>query len=317
LIIWKYIAKFLGQGPRLQPASNGADFALPLLSLEAPLEISVTDIKQFDAAVGNDKHCCNNSSPLLVAAITTPMMLILLSNSACPVLPFGAVNTKNRFDFLNPGVCRRPISLEGAVVRAQVGGAERAGRRVKRGMEFDVVVEVNAKSKGTTERTIIFRQIISILVFLPKKIKSAWAGEEKETTEAPKKTLNQPEQLINLTSDAPKKWAAICNDINPIHMSSVAARLFGFPGKIAHGNHVVARVVEQQRSAELRHEMGKLIWESEKPSFIEVAFKRPMVLPISLSTRFEVPKTGPRQNSRCFEVVKDDKTYIEGSLGVL
>jgi hypothetical protein len=59
------------------------------------------------------------------------------------------------------------------------------------------------------------------------------------------KSFNEPEQIIDFPSDAPKAWSKGCNDINPIHMTSLAARLFGFPGKIAHGNHVVAIVTEQ------------------------------------------------------------------------
>ena len=314
-ILSKYIFKFLGQAPNLSPTSNGNGLALPPLSLEAPLKVGANDIKKFEEAVGGDKHV-NYSSPLLLAAVTTPMMLILLSNSGCPILPFGAVNTKNRFEFLDPDACRRALQLEGADVQARLGSEDLVGRRVKRGMEFDVVIEVKANITGSKSHRVIFRQIISILVFLPKNTKPIWTGEAGSATTPIIKSFNEPEQVIDLTSDAPKAWSKVCNDINPIHMSSLAARLFGFPGKIAHGNHVVAIVIERLSGCDSKDEMHNLIWDSQTPSFVEVAFKRPMVLPVSLNTKFEV--AGGGRSSNCFEVVGNDgKTHIEGCWGVL
>jgi hypothetical protein len=41
------------------------------------------------------------------------------------------------------------------------------------------------------------------------------------------------------------QWAAVCKGINPIQMSFLAARMFGFPGKIAHVNYVVAHFIKE------------------------------------------------------------------------
>lgn len=245
------------------------------------------------------------------------MMLILLSNSGCPVLPFGAVNSKNRFEFLDAVACRCAASLREAAVQARSGGKELIGRRVKRGMEFDVIVEVKAKPHGSSESKVIFRQVIGILVFLPKSTKPVWNDDMRNPATTVSKSLNTPEHLVELTFDAPKKWAAVCNDINPIHMFSLAAKLFGFPGKIAHGNHVVAIVIEKLQGSPSSEEVGQLVWESKRPSFVEVTFKRPMVLPISLKMKFELASGSGGRSSSCFEVVRSDKTYIEGTWDVL
>ena len=147
-------------------------------------------------------------------------------------------------------------------------------------MEFNVVIEVTAKSDDSMEMSFMSHRIISIQGFLPKNSEPVWLGEVEGQAEAEEKMFNESEQSFGLNLDAPKKWAAVCNDINPIHMFSLAARLFGFPGKIAHGNHDVDIVMQEKHDAGFKDELGKLIWEFYKPSFIEAAFKRPKVLPI-------------------------------------
>ena len=51
-------------------------------------------------------------------------------------------------------------------------------------------------------------------------------------------------EVLQIEADAPEKWAALCKDYNPIHVSAIAAKLFGFPGKVAHGNQVAASMIE-------------------------------------------------------------------------
>jgi hypothetical protein len=169
LILAKYIVKLLGQAPSLSPTNNGKGLALPPLSLEAPFKVDANDIKKFE-------HNVNYSSLLLLVVVTTPIMLILLSNSGCLVLPFGAVNTKNHFEFLEPDACRRALQLKGAGVQAWLRSRDLVGRRVKRGLEY-AVVEVKANITGSKSDRVIFRQIITILVFLPKNTKPIRTGE--------------------------------------------------------------------------------------------------------------------------------------------
>lgn len=234
------------------------------------------------------------------------------------MLPFGAVNTKNRFEFLGVDTCHRPISLKEIIVQARLAGAGLVGQRVKREMEFDVAVEVKAKIAQSTGKKAIFRQVIGILVLLRKNTKLLWTGEADPLSPPTAKSFDTPSEQISLTSDAPRDWVMVCNDINPIHISSLAAKLFGFSGKIAHGNHVVVLMVSKLGGELSKQEMGKLIWDSQTPCFVEVAFKCPMVLPIFPKTKFAVESASGVQNSRFFEAVgKDDKTHVEGSWGVL
>jgi hypothetical protein len=64
-----------------------------------------------------------------------------------------------------------------------------------------------------------------------------------------------------------RRYAAVCGDRNPIHMHALTARLFGFPGAIAHGMWTKARALAAI--------------ESRLPEFlgVEVQFRKPIVLP--------------------------------------
>jgi len=99
--------------------------------------------------------------------------------------------------------------------------------------------------------------------------------------------------------------------------------MFGFPGKIAHGNHVVAMLLEIVRrgsvTATLDRGMGlgPCVWQSEKSLWIEVEFRRPMVLPVRLGIEFAETNGDWEQAEtwRRFRVTKGRKVVIEGSWG--
>ena len=74
-----------------------------------------------------------------------------------------------------------------------------------------------------------------------------------------------------LRGDLGRRYAAASGDINPIHMHWATAKLFGFPSAIAHGMWTKARCLAAL--------------EAELPDTftVEVAFKRPIVLPATVS----------------------------------
>lgn len=61
-------------------------------------------------------------------------------------------------------------------MQAWLRSRDLVGRRVKRGLEY-AVVEVKANITGSKSDRVIFRQIITILVFLPKNTKPIRTGE--------------------------------------------------------------------------------------------------------------------------------------------
>jgi len=72
------------------------------------------------------------------------------------------------------------------------------------------------------------------------------------------------------------EWAYLCKDYNPIHMYDLAAKLCGFPRKIAHGNHVVAIALQ---SLDTCTEGQKMLL------CMRVEFWHPIVVPARLNIR--------------------------------
>jgi acyl dehydratase len=74
-----------------------------------------------------------------------------------------------------------------------------------------------------------------------------------------------------LPADLGRRYAAVSGDYNPIHIHGLTAKLFGFPTAIAHGMWTKARCLAAL--------------EAQLPDAyrVEVAFKRPVLLPATVS----------------------------------
>ena len=70
-----------------------------------------------------------------------------------------------------------------------------------------------------------------------------------------------------LGGDTGRRYASVSGDVNPIHLHPLTARLFGFPGAIAHGMWTAAR--------SLATLAGRLPDAYE----VDVVFRKPVVLP--------------------------------------
>ncbi|KAJ6782012.1 hypothetical protein PWT90_05867 [Aphanocladium album] len=349
LIVLKLAQKVFGLTPPLEPSADRLGFDLPALSVTSTLAIDDDDLLRFDTATSpgskkgtskassksdpSSSPSAENNRSLLIAGLINPLMSILLTNRNLPIQPFGAVNTRNTFTFLDPEACRNPTQVldptRGITVSASIGGPSNRGRRVKRGIEFEIHFEVEALRRGDTSPTVIFKQVGAVLAFLPRNTQPLFrdlsstvavegVGEEDEEDDKETEWTSADGEIVELGMRAPKKWAALCKDYNPIHMSSILARAFGFPGKIAHGNHALARAVElvardptrvvtpglttadKAALLLLRSDDGK-----ETPSVLEVNFKRPMVLPSRLGLEVADVKGG-----FALRVVKNEKEHL-------
>jgi acyl dehydratase len=70
-----------------------------------------------------------------------------------------------------------------------------------------------------------------------------------------------------LPGDLGRRYGSVSGDLNPIHVHSMSARLFGFPSAIAHGMWTKARC------------LAALEARLPEAFTVEVAFKRPILLP--------------------------------------
>jgi acyl dehydratase len=106
-----------------------------------------------------------------------------------------------------------------------------------------------------------------------------------------------------LPGDLGRRYASVSGDINPIHMHSLSARLFGFPSAIAHGMWTKARC------------LAALSAKLPEAFEVEVSFRRPILLPATV----EFAEAWAQDGSVRFEVrdAKKDTPHLDGSLAPL
>ena len=284
------------------------------LSLCMPLRTSQGDIDAFSLAVREASKSgfpsSNVDTLLFLSAVSEPAMLLLLAQKHCKVRPLGSVNVRNRFELLRPDLCTPQYlrSFNGAVLNAT---CSKVVRKVKRGFEIDLTVSVDVPSGQDGSFTTMFRQIFTILQF---------ANVQADVS--PFSSVNSdPNWLYPLpfrvNYDEPSFWARVCKDYNPIHTSTIAAKAFGFPGKIAHGNHVAAKAFDVlTKSASAPSCIG--LSHSQEPLWMEVMFRRPVIVPAQLETTISqstLKKDGT--SFTAFEILNQSKVCIEGKFGKL
>ena len=94
-------------------------------------------------------------------------------------------------------------------------------------------------------------------------------SDEPKPVPAPAPRLSPPNAVLRITPGQIRRYASISGDLNPIHTSSVGARLFGFPAAIAHGMFSAAAVL-----ANIEGQLPDAVGYSVK-------FGKPVVLPAS------------------------------------
>jgi acyl dehydratase len=246
------------------------------LKIIAPFELGAEDIARYHLAVSGNGSCQEMDIAqlmLFLSAVSEPAMLLLLASPWCPINPLGAVNVRNRLELLRPDLCY-PESLKDMQSAYLTATVHSTARSVKRGVEWDLEVNINDLTAGDEET--IFRQIFTMLEFgKAGKTQSSRISVAKSNERTDSQFVGQ----ILLDKDTPLKWAALCKDYNFIHLSRMAAKLFGLPGQIAHGNHAVAKAIHLPREVLLD---GPLAYE---PTCMEVEFKKPMVIPGTFDVR--------------------------------
>ncbi len=103
-----------------------------------------------------------------------------------------------------------------------------------------------------------------------------------------------------LPGDLGRRYASVSGDINPIHMHSLSARLFGFQSAIAHGMWTKARC------------LAALASRLPDAFVVEVSFRRPILLPAAV----EFAETWAEDGSARFGVrdAKKGTPHLDGSL---
>lgn len=182
-------------------------------------------------------------------ALTFPTVMALATAFDFPFAAMGSVHTENRI------IQHRPISVTDTVdvaVRAE------NLREHRKGLLVDIVTEINIGNDPAWHQ---------VTTFLHQQRTSL--SDEPKPPPAKQPKLGPPNAVLQVTPGRIRRYASVGGDHNPIHTSSIGAKLFGFPTAIAHGMFSAATILANIEGA--------------LPDAVDytVRFGKPMLLPAS------------------------------------
>jgi acyl dehydratase len=188
--------------------------------------------------------------------LTFPLQMALMSGRSFPLALPGLVHVRNRIDVLRAIGAGEPLDLE---VWADNFAQHRSGAAV------DLRATVSA---GGAE---VWR---STSTYLARGAKAPEGAPEAEI-EVPVGDLERVVATWRIPDDAGRRYAKVSGDVNPIHLSGLTAKAFGFKKAIAHGMWVKARV------------LGALAGRLPDALSIDVSFRKPLFLPSTVTLATE------------------------------
>ena len=183
-------------------------------------------------------------------ALTFPSVMSLVSGFDFPFAAMGSVHVENEITQY------RPIRVTDTVNIAV--HAENL-REHRKGLLVDVVTDVSVGNE------VAWHQVTT---FLHQQRTSL--SDEPKTPPKKQPKLPAPKAILRISPGQIRRYASVGGDHNPIHTSSVGAKLFGFPTSIAHGMFSAAAVL-----ANLEASLPDAVTYS-------VRFGKPVLLPASV-----------------------------------
>lgn len=180
-------------------------------------------------------------------ALTFPTMMSLATSFDFPFAAMGSVHTENRITQY------RPITVSDVL---DVSVHSENLREHRKGLLVDLVTDIKVG------HDLAWHQVTTFL----HQQRTSLSDEPRP--EPPKqRKLPPPNAVLSFSAAQIRSYASIGGDHNPIHTSTLGAKLFGFPTAIAHGMFSAAAV------------LGNI--EGQLPDAVEysVRFGKPVLLP--------------------------------------
>lgn len=171
--------------------------------------------------------------------------LLIISHAQFPLGALGLLHLRNHVIRYRTMEVDAPWDLKCELSRQ---------RNVEKGLEFDF------DSTVTVDGELVWQ---SISTYLKRGKRTAKVEASPLSDLFPPLAETSSSESFDVPSDIGKQYARVTGDYNPIHVSTLAAKVFGFKRAIAHGMWSVARTL-----GTLPHIAG--------PVRLDVAFKGPM-----------------------------------------
>lgn len=220
--------------------------------------------------------------------LTFPLHAHLMAERDFPFRLAGLVHAHNDMTL------HRPVRVSDRLSLGVRAGSLRPHRR---GMTVDLVGEVHVGDE------LAWSGVSTYLARGPGSETTAAAGISSTGTDEAASHDPSPDidlgQRWRLPPDLGRRYAAVSGDVNPIHLSPLTARVFGFPRPIVHGLWTHARVLAA---------LEGVLPEAYR---VEVRFTRPIMLPATVRFGSTVV-----DGVRHFAVAEraGDRTHLVGSL---
>jgi acyl dehydratase len=189
-----------------------------------------------------------------------PLQVALMADRAFPLALPGLVHVRNRVEQLRPIALGEALDLE---VRAERFARHRSGATV------DLCASVSA---GGAE---VWRSRSTYLA----RGAAAPEGAPEADVVVEVDDLAPGSISWRVPDDAGRRYAKVSGDVNPIHLSGLTAKAFGFKRAIAHGMWVKARA------------LAALSGRLPGALTVDVGFRKPLFLP-STVTLATAPRDG-------------------------
>ncbi len=209
------------------------------------------------------------------------LQMAALTHEKFPLKLLGLVHVRNHITQYRALDEREPLDF-----LAYVEGH----RDVHNGIEFDIVTEVR-DAKGE----LVWKSLASTL----SRGKGTGPRPAKQSSSDQKVEFGRYASW-DVPENIGRRYGMNAGDVNPIHLTAMTARLFGFKRAIAHGMWTMARC-----AAELGDDLPKDAFS------LEVSFKQPVFLPSSVLMKY-----GPTANGFEFALLSEDgeKTHLAGKV---
>jgi acyl dehydratase len=178
--------------------------------------------------------------------------MALMSDRSFPLALPGLVHVRNRIDVLRAIGSDEPLDLE---VWAERFARHRSGATV----DLCATVSADGQEVWRSRSTYLARGA------------TAPDGSPEADVEVAVGDLARVAATWRIPDDAGRRYAKVSGDVNPIHLSGLTAKAFGFKRAIAHGMWVKARV------------LGALAGRLPDALSVDVAFRKPLFLPSTVA----------------------------------
>ncbi|RKH90895.1 acyl dehydratase [Corallococcus sp. AB045] len=257
---------------------------LPALTLRAHgCRASPVLLERYRTACGFD---ADGFLPLTYPQVmATPLHLQLLGQPDFPYSVLGTVHVRNRIQQHH-----RLPETAALTVACRFDGQ----REVPAGQEFDIETRVEAQESGE-----LLWQAVSTMLRRHADRKDKDSARKAPPPEDTRFASSRPAPW-SIPADTGRRYARASGDFNPIHLTAVTAKPFGFPRAIAHGMWTLARCVAELGDASHADALQ-----------LDCDFKKPLFLPSRVTFQ-----TARESAGVAFRVLSEEgKPHLVGRLG--